>query len=506
MSDVKSLVLGRGDRVLVALLVAGALVTGAACVSGPDYRPEPVEAGRGWTSDVVSGEEPLRDAWWTTLDDPVLTQLVELALEQNLDVRQAVARVAQARALRDAAAGGRMPRVDAGASVTRREQSVNGPLPVDRIPGLDRSQTIYEAGFDAAWELDLFGRVRRSVEAATAQLQAGMEDERAARISVAAEVARRYVEVRGLDRMIASREDAVEASRRTLELVRAQQRAGEVAASAVVRAEAELAAQEAELPGLRGSRRAAALSIGILLGETPESGLHLLEVDEKGSPGGAARIPHTDQAAGAGGGLRSAEVWGVTLEPVPVGRRADVLRRRPDVRAAERRLAAETARIGVATAELFPRLTITAAGGFQSLDVGDLLESGSRTWSVAPFLSWRIFDGGRVRAEIRAAEAKTEEAAHAYAEAVLRALTDAEVALTRYQHDLDAVERRRAAREAARRSREFVATRYEAGDVSLLVLLDADRRLSDAEFAYASMRTQATVDLVALYKALGTTP
>ncbi len=193
----------------------------------------------------------------------------------------------------------------------------------------------------------------------------------------------------------------------------------------------------------------------------------------------------------------------IALVPIPVGERADILRRRPDVRAAERRLAARTADIGVATAELFPKLSIGANGGFQSLDAGNLFNSSSQAFSIMPLISWRVFDGGRVRAEIRASEARQEQAAIAYEKIVLTALGDAERALGNYLLDLDAVQRQRAAVEAARRSYGHAQTRYKAGDIALTELLAEERILRDVEDAYARIHTATAIDLVALYKALG---
>jgi NodT family efflux transporter outer membrane factor (OMF) lipoprotein len=257
--------------------------------------------------------------------------------------------------------------------------------------------------------------------------------------------------------------------------VRRQLEAGEVSEASLARAEAALAAVESSLPLLDARVRVAALSIGILLGDLPES-----EVD-----------------------LIATEADYMELSPLPVGQRADLLRRRPDVRAAERTLAAATADVGVATAELFPKIGFGANGGFQSLARGDLFEAASETFALAPVISWRFFNGGRVRATIHASEARVEIAALEYEKAVKTALTDAELALTRYRLGLDALERQGAAVDAARLSYGFSNDRYRAGDISLLELLDAERALREAESAYARTHTAAATDLVALYKALG---
>lgn len=464
----------RAARAPAAALCA--LLLGA-CAVGPDYRePPPVDTGSGWTQSAAAADaQDELSAWWTSLGDPVLDRLVAGALSDNLDLRQAQARIREARALRDRAAGGYAPSVDAGTSVTRRRQSGNGPLPIGSIPGLERDQTIYDAGFDAAWEIDLFGRTRRAVESAEASVQAAQADALDARISVAAEVARSYLTLRGAQRELAAREASVDTLQQTLDLVRRRLEAGDAAQADVDAAQSRLAAAAAGLPGIRARLRASALGLGVLLGAPPERELALL-----------------DTAAPE-----------IALAPIPVGERADILRRRPDVRAAERRLAARTADIGVATAELFPKLSIGAGGGFQSLDVGNLFESASQTFSIVPLISWRVFDGGRVRAEIRASEARQQQAALAYEHAVLAALGDAERALSDYRLGLDAVQGRRAAVEAARRSYGHARARFEAGDIALADLLAEERVLRDAEDVYARTHTATAIDLVALFKALG---
>jgi NodT family efflux transporter outer membrane factor (OMF) lipoprotein len=449
-----------------------------ACAAGPDYQRPDIDTGQGWIALALApGAEtnPDLETWWKTFNDPTLDRLIETALAQNLDIREAGARVAEVRALRDSAAGGLWPTVELSAGVTQRRQSENGPIPINQIPGLERDQTIYETGFDAVWELDVFGRTRRAVEAADARVEAAIEQQRGAELRVVAETARSYFELRGGQHERDALGAAVEASRASTDLVRQQFVAGEVPEAAIAQAEASLAAVEAELPLLEARIRVAALSIGILLGDLPETEVGLADTSK-------------DYSA---------------LAPLPVGQRADLLRRRPDVRAAERTLAATTSDVGVATAELFPKIGIGANGGFQSLDAGTLFESASETFAVAPLISWRIFDGGRVRAQIRASEARVEVAALEYEKVVKEALTDAERALTRYNLGLAALDRQSAAVNAARRSYGYANDRYRAGDISLLELLDAEQTLRGAEDLYARTHTQAATGLVALFKALG---
>lgn len=461
-------------RIRIGLLIMLTLLAG--CAVGPEYRKPDIDAGQGWATPVAEGQpDAVLEAWWKTFKDPTLDRLIETALAANLDVREARARVAEVRALRDAVSGRRRPAIETSTGVTRRRQSENGPFPINQIPGLDRDQTIYETGFDAVWELDVFGRTHRAVEAADARADAVAERQRGAELRVAAETARSYFQLRGAQHEHEAIRGAVETSRSSTELVRQQLAAGEVSEGAVAQAEAELAAIEARLPQLEAQVRIAALSIGILLGSLPESEVGLAE----------SRADY------------------IVLAPLPVGQRADLLRRRPDVRAAERLLAAATADVGVVTAELFPKIGIGANGGFQSLATSTLFESASEALALAPLISWRIFDGGRVRAQIRASEARVEVAALEYEKAVKEALTDAEVALTRYNLGLVALDRQNDAVAAARRSYGFANDRYRAGDISLLELLDAERALRNAEDAYARTHTQAATDLIALFKALG---
>jgi len=459
----------------VALLLGIALLTACAAV-GPDYRtPPPVATGSGWTQPIEAGESVDVAHWWSSLGDPVLERLIDTALARNLDLRLAGARIDEARALRDRVAGDPLPVVNAGASVNRRRQSENGPLPIGSIPGLDATQTIYDAGFDAAWEADLFGAKQRALEGAGARLQASEVETQGVRMRIVAEVARAWFTAVGVGDELRTQQAVLQTLQRTVDLVRKRADLGDVAAADVETAQAQWAAANAALPDLRARRRAAVLSLGVLLGAPPEQELALLDT------------------------ARSA----LELRALPVGERADVLRRRPDVLAAERRLAASTADIGVATAELFPKLSIGAGGGFQALSTGNWFDASSTRFSILPMISWRLFDGGRVRAEIRAREAAERQAAATYEQAVLAALGDAERALGDYHASLDTLQRRQVALDATRRSHGHAKARFAAGDIALVELLATERLLHEAETSSARARTTAAVQLVALYKALG---
>lgn len=451
---------------LVAFLVAG-------CAVGPDYRnPPEVSVGDGWTLPVTSdAPDPALATWWQSLGDPTLTQLVERALSGNIDARIAVARIAEARALLAATSARSLPTVTGGGVVAPLHQGVNGPLP---LLG-SRDSTIYAVGFDASWEIDLFGGVQRATESASARVQALQEDAVMVRLSVAAEVARTYVALRGAQMELAARLASIDTLVRAREIAGRRLARGDAAPADVNAAQSRLDAALAGVPAIEARARNAALAIGTLLGGLPESELALLQ-----NPGPTL----------------------VILE-MPVGQRADILRRRPDIRSAERRLAASSADIGVATANLFPRLSITALGGFTSLNAGSLFLGDSLSGVVAPLLSWRVFDGGRIRAEINAAEARQQIAALAYEGAVINAIGDAERALNQYRFAQRAFMLQRDAVESVARDYANAQVRRQRGDIGIVEQLDAERQLREAQEGLARAQTGAALDLVGLYKALG---
>lgn len=455
----------------VAALLALPLLAG--CATGPDYvEPPAVDLGAGWIEPVddPAGAMDL-DTWWTALGDPELSRLVEQALENNLDVRRAVLRIEESRALLDATRSRQWPAADVRGGVTEQRQTENGPFPIFQ----ERDQTIYDLSLDATWEIDLFGRVRRAVESADARLEATAEDARAVRISIAAEVARTYFALQGARQALAAREARVAALEASYRLAQRRVAAGDLAPVELETLASRLDSARAALPRIEGSVRDAALALGTLLGGLPEQELALI----------AATPPE------------------VELPAIPAGQRAELLRRRPDIRAAERRLAASTAEVGAAMAERFPKLVISATGGFEALDAGELLDSGSQTYAVAPFISWRIFDGGRVRAEIDAAEVRQRAAALAYEEAVLGALGEAERAMSSYRHGLESLARQRKASAAAERVHELTQDRYRQGDVSTIEVLDSEQQLYTSREAVADLERDAATALAAAVKALG---
>ena len=474
------------------LLLAGLpLVLLVGCATLPKYEAPPAVAlGEGWIVPPAPGPEPTDlvaasadqlDAWWQLLGDATLSRLIEKALAENHDVLIAMTRIAEARANLERVDGRRFPVVAARADISERRQSENGPLPVGRIPGLERDQTLHELGVDASWEIDMYGRFGRALGIADAKLAATEDEALGLRLTVAAEVARTYLSLRGAQHELEAREAAIAALRESFELHRQRVTAGELAPNELTALSARLLAAQAVLPAIHGRIEAAVLALGTLLGGLPEQELALREV--------------------AAGELK--------LPDIPVGSRADLLRRRPDIRAAERRLAGSTAELGLAMAEKFPKLSIGGNGGFHPIYweskrlLGNLLDIRSLTFAVTPVLTWRIFDGGRVEAEIRASEARLQGVALAYEKSVLTALGDAERAMSEYRRALESLAAQQRVVEEWQQIHTQNQQRFAAGDIALFEVLEARRQWQEAREAEARAKAQAAVALVSTFKSLG---
>lgn len=419
--------------------------------------------------------------WWDAFGDTTLSRLMQSAATQNLDLRMALTRVQEARALQTASGAPGRPALSAGASVAETRLSENGQLPVGRIPGLERDLTLFDTGFDASWEPDLFGRVQLAHDAASARTAAREEDAAALRLSVLAEVARQYFALRSTQQELLARQQQVHALDGLLHVAQRRQQGGDSAALEVERAQLQRDAAAVAVPALLARSRNAALALGLLLGDAPEARLALLDTQD------------------------SVQTSAPTLQPAPfpAGERAEVLRQRPDVRGAEQRLLAASADLGTAQAEWFPRLVIGGNAGFQAQDVGDLLSAGSVNAALVPAISWRILDGGRVQAQIDASDARREQAALAYEQSVLGALNDAERALSQYRYALDALAAQNQVRAGTAQTLRLLERRLQLGDVGRAEVLDALRADAEAAEALARQRGQALSDMVALRKALG---
>ncbi len=446
----------------------------AACAVGPNYRaPETAPAV------LKNAESPLfvtqapEAVWWQGFEDAELDSLVGRALAQNLDLRTAYDRVEAARAVFVERKFDYAPHVQLTGAYSHSDEQQPGF-------GLGRINAESDSlGFDAAWEVDLFGHVRRSVQAARADLGAERANYQDAEVTVAAEVARNYFELRGAQKRLAVARKNLDSEQQTLELTRLLDEAGRGSELDVQRSRARLKATEATIPPLEAAEKQAAYRLAVLQGKRPG------ELDQE---------------------LGTAAV-ATYAKALPIGDPTQLLRRRPDVRAAERQLAAATARVGVATADLFPRVSVTGFIGFLSGDVGRLFGTTSsndaRAWSVTPTLSWAAFDLGSVRARLRATEAQSDAAAANYEKVVLSALEDTENSFVAYgarQAQLKSLSEQAS---SSRRAAELAEAQYREGVADFLVLLDAQRTQLDAEDSVAQAETAVNVSVVAIYKALG---
>lgn len=458
---------------LVALLMLGTALAG--CTVGPDYhRPQAAGADAGWVEPGTPGNVDAR--WWENFGDATLDALVARAMEHAPQVEEARARLAEARANRDAVAGGRAPAVQANGQATQNRLSENGQLPLRSIPVIERDFPLYDMGFDASWEIDLWGRRTREAEAARARVEAAEYARRDVLVALTAEIVRNYFDLRGAQADVRTLTDIADADADLARLTQQRADAGEASRLDAERAHAAARAAAAAIPDARARGAAAAYRIAALLGVAPE------EV-----------VP---------GLLRDAPVP-VVPDTVLVGVRSDLLERRPDVRRAERELAAATADVGVATADLFPRFSLFGSIGQQARDPGDLASGGSTRWAIGPGFSWPIFSGGAIRARVRGADARAQGAAARYVEAVTGALADSEGAINRFLNARAAAEDARAA--LVRQDAAFALSRQRvaAGEDDRLALARAT-----AEHAGATQRRDQAVlaqgqAAAALFKALG---
>ena len=464
--------LRRFSRATLAALTA-AVLTACATV-GPEYvQPElPASPELEHAGDIADVSEPPVADFWKGFDDPLLAGLVEGALEANHDLRAALGRLDQVRALARLSRFDRTPTVTAGGGYTESRASLNADT---GIPAENRDTQTYDAGFDAFWELDLFGRVLRSVEAAHAEADAAAADLRALQVSIAAEVARGYFELRGIQEQLRVARANADNQAETLALTESRLDAGSGTELDVARARAQLTFTRSRIPALEAAMLAAAHRLAVLNGREPAAFLAELE-----TPGSEPDLP----------------------EAVAVGTPAELLRRRPDILAAERRLASATARIGVATADLFPRVTFNGSFGFAASDLGDLFTSRSETYAFGPSISWAFLDVGRVRARIAASDADAETNLALYEGTVLRALEETENALVAYSRAQLEGEQLKQSAEASTTAAVLARRRYEGGAADFLQVLDAERTLLDAEDRLAQSRTRTATALVAVYKAV----
>lgn len=459
---------------LVAALAGG-------CAVGPNYQRPAVSMPARWSATLAGGETNAPAAlagWWGNFHDSELDSLINRAVQSNLDLRIAQARVREARAEYGITAASLWPAAGVSGSYARAQashhQPVLGSIPLP--PDVPFENNVYQAGFDASWELDVFGGNRRATEAARAEVAASEFSRRATLITLLGDVARNYIDVRGYQRRLTIARQNIKAQAAALAIANDRFTNGLSSDLDVQQAATLLATTRAEVPALETALKNSIHRLGVLLGRTP--GTLLAELSA------IAPVPAAPPV-------------------VPVGLPSDLLLRRPDVQRAERQLAAATANIGVARADLFPKFYLTGLGGFQSISASDWFTPGSQFWSVGPTVQWRIFEGGRIRANIKLQDARQEQALAAYEQTTLTAFEDVENSLVAYANEQI---RRRTLEDAvtsSRKSLELANKLYANGLTDFINVLEAERSLYQAQDALVQSDRTVATDVVALYKSLG---
>lgn len=455
--------------VLLLLLALNACTT-----VGPNYVPPETDLPGVWAERLEGGlteaelDPHTLSHWWKTLGDSTLDSLIERAIAANLDLRTADAQLRQARAQRAITGGTRFPTIEAGASAVRAGSSDNA--------GVGGTSELYSSSFDAGWEIDIFGGRRRAIEAADADLEAAQEAQRDVLVSVLAEVALNYVELRTFQSQLSVAEENLKNQEETLEIVQAKHDAGAVTKLDLDRAVSNVENTRSEIPRLNQNISRAENRLAVLIGEVP----------------GDVTIE-----------LESVQPLPTPPVRVAVGVPAEALRHRPDVRRAERELAAETARIGVATAEIYPKFTLTGTIGLESLSLSNLTESDSQTFGIGPSVRWNLFDGGRTRQKIEIQNSVQEQAMVRYEASVLAAQEDVENAITAFTQEQIRYRSLNESAAAAKRAADIAKTRYDAGATNFLTVLDAQRTLLNAQDRRSASQGEIVSNPIRLYKSLG---
>lgn len=468
------------------------LVLLSGCLVGPNYHRPETPTPENWfeTPAGLTEAPPTLVEWWTVFRDPELDSLVDRALRSNKSLQLAEARILQARAQRMIAAAAGLPTLNATGSYSRARRGTNafsfatggagtGTSTITGGPGPGNfgfSGNLFQAGLDATWELDLFGGVRRAVEAANANLGAAQENFRNTLVTLLGEVGTSYFQLRGSQRRIAVARENINIQRKTVELTQGQFQAGLGTRLQVVQAQALLATTESQIPPLETTVKQSIYQLGVLLGTEPEALLREL------TPLGALPPPPPQ---------------------VPVGLPSELLRRRPDIRMAERQLAAATAQIGVAVANLFPKLSLTGSYGYESTAISNLFSPGSQFWNIGPGLTLPLFAGGQLRGNVHLQTALQEQALATYENTILTAFQDVENSIVAYAEAQAARVSLTQAVNANQEATTISQDLYEKGLTDFLNVLQSETALYQAQDRLIQNDQLALTSLVALFKALG---
>jgi outer membrane protein, multidrug efflux system len=438
----------------------------AACAAGPTFVSPRQDGGDWYSPGADTGEVEVM--WWKGFNDPLLDSLIDEAVTHNHDIRIAKANVQEARALRTQARAGFFPEIGASA---QRERTVRS-----KDSAGSRGSTDYDASLDVLWELDIFGKTRRSSESALANLQAEEEAQRGVVLSVISETAASYFEARGLQRRIDLLKKNIGLLKKTEDIAQSRFKNGVVSELDVLRARGEREELEAILPSLEAAMMGTVFRVSVLTGNRPE---HHVEA------------------------MLKAKNFSLPRDRVPVGLRSDVLRRRPDVQAAERNLARSSADIGVAEADLFPSLSLTGSVSSGAARFGDLFSAGSLAFAAGQLIDWAVFSGWQRQAAVEAAKARNEAAFARYEKTVLTALEEAERQLVAYGKAWKRLKQLRTAGGSRSESHRIARLRYESGTEDFLSMIDAERSVISVQDDVIESETAVLLRLTSLYKALG---
>lgn len=460
-------------RITLRSAAASAALLGG-CSVGPNYKQPELKTPDAFSQAATT--QPAGDVsqWWKSFNDPTLNELIDRAVAQNLDLKIAAARLREARAFRGISNSKFFPQVDgAGAYTATRSSENTGAF---QLP--DRDSELYQLGFDATWEIDVFGGLRREVQSADALIGSAIENQRDALVTLTAEVARNYIILRGNQREITITQNNIRTQQDTLDLQNTRFKAGISSDLDVARAEAQVATTTSTLPVFQTNARTAIHRLGVLLGQDPGSLAAELMVE---SP-----IP-------------SVEGW----PTVPVGLPSELLRRRPDIRRAERDLASATANIGAAVADYFPRFSLNGQFGVGSEKGSNLFEEESIFWGIGPAFRWNLLNFGRVRSNVEVQNARQEQALLNYEQTVLRAFQDVDDSLVAYDRGRERYAQLSQAVASNRRAVDLAQQLYQRGLVDFLNVLQAQRELFQTESQMIESESQLVQNLIAVYKSIG---
>lgn len=466
-------------RILLGVLSSA--LAGCAVTAGHTPTAQDVPARWSEAPDSRTPAATAEAAWWMTFNDPELDRLIERARRANLDLQLVQTRVREARGRRTIAGSARVPVLGAMASFAREQESQNAPNPLRVLPDGEaelpgQPESLFQGGFDAKWEIDLFGGARRSAEAAQADVEAAMYDHGAVLLSLLAEVSRNYIVLRSAQQQSRIARENLAARQDTLTLVRARRAGGMATDADVERAEAQVEGTASQLPVFDTVYKQALHRLGVLIGEPPGA-----LADE----------------------LRAEGLQPVASVQPPIGLPSDLLRQRPDIRSAERAVAAAYARRDAAVADLYPKVSLLGTVGLASVAAGNFFSGASALWSIGPSITWPIFRGGQIVATIEVRDAQQQRALIVYRRAILNGIEDAENAMAAYQHEKTRRALLARAVEAEQRATAYARDRYVGGLIDFRDVLDAQRGLFLAQSELAQSDAATSLGLVALYKALG---